>query len=1013
MTKDTTIPPITRRNFLTQAGLLGLIAWNPSLLLSCEDEKAFTGSGDPPFSVWEAVVEALKSSTDHFVGQRALALASGNPEKMFEFVKTGINLMPSDPNYFNYIGTGVLYGTSEALRCGMATPREKAEILKDMYLEAGIQARVVFETIPLEEAAVKEILFGQKPIEFAPEITAKMYRKWTSELKIEGSDSKINSLDAEKQAKQLSAKLEKVLKSEDLIKEKKTKFYFRTNQVPTVAFIIEGEEHYAHLFDPSVPFGQLHPENPRNLIANASPLKNPDHEVEIRIAASQASSRREEIELIKGTWKVEDLFGSQIKLQFLNNMTFEEQVHSTISQIMTYTPVLAIQNVNNTKEWHEERSVLGEPFNLEGIEVLKESRIVKPLSGDAYSMALNQVKSLEVKAVPKGFPAVSLQVYPRDAEGKVVERLNPNDFKLIDNSQPVKGILQNNLVAPRILILYDTSLSMPTAYRGEGIDIFVSDLMTSIKHTYPEASIKKQQTGSNIYTALYEACLTTQDVILYATDGHNGDVFNPDDAQVFSQGPPCIFLNVYNNTGKGFKKLAENTTATVLPAEDQAQVITEVQAIIAEKEFPPYTINYQSFDRQAAHEVKVTLGNTAHSASDNFTFTPSQGIANGNRLIGLYLEVKIGRERPVRRTLAGWDDKLRFQPEKANEMADAVHEMLLGNATLAFEAAGASLSTRASEYLRARLPDRAWYSALQNEDYDTALEELKKGRFTYPPVLLSLMQPLAGCITPENITYPTGIRIGILKFKPALYSKESKISFDYLPTSKYQSLTRDGLGYFRMTMEKTAQMAFLENLHFDTSTISELKSQTLQVNRSVDGTGKTEMKKQVADFSYWQEHIFRGRDLKLFDGSLKEKSYWQIHPQFGELYGILEDGTGGGGSGQIAQLHELDRVVKGYERIVAMMNYGMAATGTGGFALGVVAAYSIALVKLYAGATEAIIIMDAIGLDDAAKEALLELGCNVYKNIVYGGLGPVGTILDGVENLMTIMGKSVSFLSCP
>ena len=121
--------------------------------------------------------------------------------------------------------------------------------------------------------------------------------------------------------------------------------------------------------------------------------------------------------------------------------------------------------------------------------------------------------------------------------------------------------------------------------------------------------------------------------------------------------------------------------------------------------------------------------------------------------------------------------------------------------------------------------------------------------------------------------------------------------------------------------------------------------------------------------------------------------------------------TGGGGENIEAQLENLQTVVKEYEQIVAGMNIGMMAAG-GGLALGVVAAYSVTLVKLYAFASEAIIIMDASGLNDQVVKALQDLACNIYKEILYMGLGPVGTGMAGVENLIGMMGGSYSFVKC-
>jgi len=132
--------------------------------------------------------------------------------------------------------------------------------------------------------------------------------------------------------------------------------------------------------------------------------------------------------------------------------------------------------------------------------------------------------------------------------------------------------------------------------------------------------------------------------------------------------------------------------------------------------------------------------------------------------------------------------------------------------------------------------------------------------------------------------------------------------------------------------------------------------------------------------------------------------FWSIDHDTGELFGILPDQTGGGGQSVQAQLENLDRVVKQYEQLMGGIRLSMLATGAGGVALGVVAIYGVTLVKLYALASEAIIIMDASNLDEDVRDALKALACNIFKSLVYKGLGPVGKGVQGVDLLIAAMG---------
>src|SRR5699024_2120167 len=118
----------------------------------------------------------------------------------------------------------------------------------------------------------------------------------------------------------------------------------------------------------------------------------------------------------------------------------------------------------------------------------------------------------------------------------------------------------------------------------------------------------------------------------------------------------------------------------------------------------------------------------------------------------------------------------------------------------------------------------------------------------------------------------------------------------------------------------------------------------------------------------------------------------------------LLDATGGGKLTTEQRLQRLDEVVKGYERWASAMSAGMTLSGVGGFALGVVANYGVTLVKLYALATEKLILMDNRNLEEGVKEALLSFACEVAKDIVYLATGPVGTGASFVEDIIGVLG---------
>ncbi|WP_298264077.1 hypothetical protein [uncultured Lutibacter sp.] len=50
-------------------------------------------------------------------------------------------------------------------------------------------------------------------------------------------------------------------------------------------------------------------------------------------------------------------------------------------------------------------------------------------------------------------------------------------------------------------------------------------------------------------------------------------------------------------------------------------------------------------------------------------------------------------------------------------------------------------------------------------------------------------------------------------------------------------------------------------------------------------------------------------------------------------------------------------------------------------------------------ASQALIIMDAGGMDEKINEALRALACDVYKEILYSSMGRIGTAISTLENI--------------
>ncbi|MCH2045913.1 MAG: hypothetical protein MK212_17485, partial [Saprospiraceae bacterium] len=807
-------------------------------LQSCADEELMNltpGDASPPFDVWQEIIEALAYSTDNLPAQRKRIAATKDPKKITEFVLKNICIVPNYRRYFGYkFGSQSLYGTEVALRTGIASAREKAEILKDMLIEAGFEAKIVTENIPLTEQEVKDILFNQKKVEFQPNIPDSQFKNWKKRLglkKIPENTSYLSNLTEE--ANQLAQSMLDLLSDEQRQEEDSLKYQFNKDQIPAVVFKKDGEEQLIHIFDAAVPFGEAHPKNPSKEYGRAPGFDTSDEEIKIELSCRTAFDLREKKTLLSGKWKASELVGNQLKIGFLNNMSFEESVLKTISDISSFTPVMSLQDLNKDQEYLAEHSFIGEPINLSAEEIIKPEFAIKEEDKAQRSKKAKSIAQIEIKAMPKTFPTVSLELTARDKDGKIVEGLLASDFSIKDNGKAVQGYLSQNKIAPKILFMFDTSLSMPAAYRGKGAEKFQQDLEQKIKESYPSATVIPKRTQSNIYSSHLKAANQNYDLILYATDGHNSDKFNPATTEVFKQGPKTLYIKMYNKYNPDYKsveEIAEKTGAGVLDGQDQGQTIERILTFLDSLSLAPYKFSYSSFDIEKEHKVVLTAVETKKSGQTAFKFSPLMNEGLGNRIIGLYLDVQISYTQTYSRVLAGWDHNLGQTPTK--EMAEEVHEYMLGSTVMSFEREGATTSLRLEEYLKAMMSNRAWFEAQRKGEREKAIEALAKGVHHYPQILLSMMQPLSNAFTEKSITYPTGYRIAILKTRAGFYNPSTTFSFDYLRSSNYVSITKDNKQAFSETAKKTAQFALLEAKAFENSTYQNLKDKKLTLNTS-------------------------------------------------------------------------------------------------------------------------------------------------------------------------------------
>ncbi|WP_334111694.1 hypothetical protein [Paucihalobacter sp.] len=1001
----------TRREFIEQMSLLGMASLLPLSFFSCSTETSmdYQGIGLAPYKIWEEMLMAIQTSPDYLEGRMNSLIKEGNPEAMFNFVRDEIYLLPSAPNSLKGMKNTMKFGINGVLRYGFATPREKAELLNNMFNDSGISSKLVFERTNIQAEEVPAFFY--RPIErnFTPKISKKILKRWADEMEQENTVIEpVKNIDKDlEQSNALAKQLWQSLPDTDQISSQSFDFRWDNYNTPTVEFAHEDKTMYAHLFDPKIKFGELKNDN-GSRITQADKAIYINEKISVSLSFRDGINLRDEKELVSGEWFAHELAGNQIIINFLHGLTIEEQAFTNIGNLRVFTPVLSFQSFDMDVKEMEEKSFMGNPITLEGnrIDVSGETAKIGEyqITDNENKTLQKSVQEIKAKAVPNTYPLVKLEVTPLDDQGGFIEGLSAADFYIIDNDLPIPAMMERNERAPRILVLYDVSLSMPSEYYGENMKRFVSDLEKSIKENYKDAAITKWETDSSLYSWLLKASQTNNDLIIFATDGDNGDKFNEDNSNFYQSGPPALVLNVKNSEERhrteSFTKMAEATNGAVFNAQDQNLVIESIVEFIESIEIAPYIFTYYVTDKAASHTVKISIDENRVETRSNYKFIsfPRNNMDLGQRIAGLYLKIKVGRNE-VNRVYAGLDPHIdKYRNPSFNDFLD-VKFHLFGSAILSFEGEGPTFSAAISDALKYRLSTREWGEAIIKEDYNKAKEILQQGSFANTDPFFALMAPLNNQVTEDAYTFSSGIRIAILKNKVGLDGQKSETNFDYLPTSNYSTFSKNEQESFKINLNKTVQLAIREKEIYEQSTFTLLKDKnSIERSKILKEDWFTELYREGEDANFWYETIYRGDgNFRIFDTSAQTKAYWQINSKTGELYGILPNGTGGGSKSTEEQLQELNKVIDLYMALFTGM--GVAITP-----IGIVATYGKTLVKLYAIVTEVLIIMDASGLDEKVDAALKELACNINKEIMFMSLGKAGEIMGGVDLLISLMG---------
>ncbi|WP_340098915.1 hypothetical protein [Salinibaculum salinum] len=1008
-TADDTTPDdgISRRTILAALGLGGVGAAGGFALLGGGSSEKTPSVSDPneddAFDAFEAVRDAMRASPDHLPARAAALVAEGDADAIFAFVRDELAVDPSHDEEMEYANRTRRWGPRGTLRGGTGTPLDIAETLANLFTDAGYEADVVDVRPRFTAEQVREMLFTPPTRAFDPDLSEDEAARYRD---VVGGDATPRALDVG--GEESSALAESILDAYPGAGAVDEQFDFgwdRFAKLPIVRVDIDGETTYANPFLPDATLADSGLGETPKIWEDTGGGAYPS--VRVALSAATANDRWNPRELVTGEWSAADLPGRQVRVDMLSGIDPFQNPDVRFSDVDTFIPALTVSDPHADAETVQDLSVQGGPVTRSGAALTVDDdgvvyRDGRPVVDPSAAVDPVVVDSVEATVDTARYPNVRLGVTAYDSTGDAVEGLPAAAFEVVDD-EPAGISVAATTSAPRVQLLVDRSGSMPSAYAGQAMEDLVGRLRDAITTGHEGARIEQTWTNSDIYTNLAEAAESGANLVVYATDGDVGDELTPGIAEALRAGPPAMMMNVDRLDRSALREMADLSGGTyrmVDGHDDAVATVTEfVDATAAD--LPSYLLDYTAPTDWAAGDERVaTVSVPEGGASTDTEYVVPESTVLPDEFASLQLTVRIGH-REVTRTLAGWDPVRDADRPVSEADMDAVAGALFGEHILSFEAAATAESVWLDDILTSKLSVRGLHEAADSGDAEAVRDALDAG-FTVTPAELMLLQgPMPDAITDDSHTYQDTLRVVLHQQRPQFGTDQILQHTDALDLTKYRTVADDPERAFRLTAERTARVAVVEDALYDDSAVSILDGRVLVPFWEVAAAWEDD-EQRAADARVVEARS--GNEVALVADDDGPFAFWTVNVDTGTIAGVLDDGSGGGYSQARTEklLDELSQVISMINLMALAATKGGALTGAGGFALGVVAAYGQELARLYGQVSLAIAIMNADHINRAVAMGAASLACNIAKDIVIGTLG--GDMTPWIENILGAAG---------
>lgn len=1058
---------ISRRALLAGGGLAGAGGLAAYYLRGQPETDPPEVEGPPPterptpspFEIWDEARAALRSSPDHLPGTAEALVAAGDPRAIYEFVRDDIATQPprADANYgFNRRVNG---GARAALRAGMGTPREKADLLAALLGRAGYEAEVVRYGRELVPERMPAIYLGAVEHAFDPGASREQFAQWRRDIGV--TDDEVEAVpivDADgAESTALATRLREQLPAEAATDAMGWRRNTTPDSVPVVRFrdpsggttesASTSEDtdagadavRYADMFHADESFGEL---TKPNRVSEMEDQKSRTVSVRLQMATSDAPNQR--TELVSGEWDAQELAGRQLTIKTLPGISPFDYPAIRFADVSRFVPSLAVHDPHGSEGELESLSVVGDAVDLTGdrfaVEddgtvtkngtVLLEGTGGDDSEGDASGEAptpvvpdaVTDVDSLEVDVGVGGYPRVRVDATPRDANGDPIERLPANAFETTEDSEPVAAGMQANTTSPTVIVAYDTSTSMILSgfYQDER-EQFRERMRQNIREVDPDANVEFYQAHSDAWKHMAEVATRDADLLVYLSDrdGYHDDSKTPENVTAVREGPPAIMLSVTGESYRVAEDIADLTGGTVVAENDSTRArdaITRYVSSLGET-VPAYTFTYRgSAEAEAGSTHTVTVSLPDADVRTEVTYeVPSSSIDPRTRrsLCSLFLEVEVDGTT-VERTLAGRDPRLSDDPPTDADRNEVL-STFFGGHVLSFESAGVTPTVHLADQFVGKGSLEPVERARQSGDVEAMQSAVKAGNRVLPELPSRFHPHLPDRRTDDTITYSTGLRTVLYGQRFVFGTDRFEQSVDLLNTAETRTLTRVQLAgeddherAFRLTMERTARLAVLERELFDESTASSLSDATLRPSGEADEW--SEASRSRFELARRRNGEIRS-DHQLVAASGETAAFWNVAADSGAVTGILPDGSGGGKTATRVKktIKLVTMIASTFNALLVTAESSIPGNIPGGTSLSIAAAYFVMLSKLYGIATVSLATTTSGGLSQEATLDIATFVCDAATSIALGFGGSAVDLADFMNNLHGIAKGSTAF----